>query len=190
MKKKNKGKKSLTAIGTVVAAGLTPGIVTGTPVQEPTNNEIELTAADAVAIDGETFDFDELFAMRGTDGTYGMPQLVYGPPRTVYGPPPAFSINPDVLRSMVVDDKENACVVVLNELATQFQNIVQVDNNAVIRYGDIIRDLKMDSSQLGYMSQWIEDRLNVQLTPDMLTRLGSLDRIANFIVEVVTPIKK
>ena len=60
-KKKNKGKKTLTAMGAVVAAGLTPGIVAasaaGAPVQSPT---LEITAADAVAIDGNTYSFDNL----------------------------------------------------------------------------------------------------------------------------------
>ena len=45
MKKKNKGKKTLAAVGAVVAAGLTPGIIAATPnampVQDP---NIGLTA--------------------------------------------------------------------------------------------------------------------------------------------------
>ena len=65
MKEKNKGKKTLAAVGAVVAAGLTPGIVAATPqcapVPEPS---IELTAAQVVAIDGNTYSFDELYAMQ------------------------------------------------------------------------------------------------------------------------------
>ena len=64
MKKKNKGKKSLTAVGAVVAAGLTPGIVTGAPASQPPIPDVEFTAADAVSIGGDVFDFDELFAMQ------------------------------------------------------------------------------------------------------------------------------
>ena len=65
MKKKNKNKarKSITAVGAVVAAGLTPGFVTGTPAQQSPSTDIELTAADVVSINGDVFNFDELFAM-------------------------------------------------------------------------------------------------------------------------------
>ena len=65
MKKKNKGKKTLAAVGAVVAAGLTPGIIAATPnampVQDP---NIGLTAAEVVAIAGNTYSFDELYAMQ------------------------------------------------------------------------------------------------------------------------------
>ena len=61
MKEKNKGKKSLTAVGALVAAGLTPGIVTALPTQ---GSNAGLTAAEVVAIDGNTYSFDELSAMQ------------------------------------------------------------------------------------------------------------------------------
>lgn len=61
MKKKNKGKKALTAVGAVVAAGLTPGIIAASPHQ---GSNVGITAADVVAIDGTTYGFDELYAMQ------------------------------------------------------------------------------------------------------------------------------
>ncbi len=65
MKDKNKGKKTLAAVGAVVAAGLTPGFVavsaTGLPNQ---GSNAEITAADVVAIDGTSYSFDELYAMQ------------------------------------------------------------------------------------------------------------------------------
>ena len=65
---KNKGKKSLAAMGAVVAAGLTPGIVAATPQCAPTPDpNIEITAAQAVAIGGNTYSFDELYAMQQRD---------------------------------------------------------------------------------------------------------------------------
>lgn len=80
MKKKNKGRKSLTAVGAVVAAGLTPGIATGTPASQPPITDVEITAADVVSINGETFDFDELFAMHQVNRDPQTQKLVYGPP--------------------------------------------------------------------------------------------------------------
>lgn len=68
MKKRNKGKKALTAVGAVVAAGLTPGIIAATPGCLPGQNaNVEITAADVVAIDGQVYGFDELYARQQPD---------------------------------------------------------------------------------------------------------------------------
>ena len=68
MKKKNKGKRAITAVGAVVAAGLTPGIIAasaaGSSIQSPNSG---ITAAEVVAIDGQTYSFDELYAMQRPD---------------------------------------------------------------------------------------------------------------------------
>ena len=68
MKKRNKGKKSLTAVGAVVAAGLTPGILAATPGCLPgQGSNAEITAADVVAFDGMAYGFDELYAKQQPD---------------------------------------------------------------------------------------------------------------------------
>lgn len=89
MKKKNKNqsRKSITAVGAVVAAGLTPGIVTGTPLPlpEPLSSDINLTAADVVSINGEMYDFEDLFAMNQGDPVSVDQTLV-----VVYGSPKAM----------------------------------------------------------------------------------------------------
>jgi TonB family protein len=76
MKDKNKGKKTLAAVGAVVAAGLTPGFVVasaaGSPIQ---GSNVAITAADVVAIDGTTFSFDELYAMQRGD-TIELPDII------------------------------------------------------------------------------------------------------------------
>ena len=65
MKKKNKGKKTLAAVGAVVAAGLTPGFVAASAAGLPNQgSNAGITAADVVAIDGATYSFDELYAMQ------------------------------------------------------------------------------------------------------------------------------
>ena len=68
MKKRNKGKKVLTAVSAAVAAGLTPGFIAasaaGSSIQSPSAGT---TAAEVVAIDGQTYRFDELYAMQNPD---------------------------------------------------------------------------------------------------------------------------
>ena len=232
MKKKNKGRKSLTAVGAVVAAGLTPGIVTGAPTSLPLSSDVEISAADAISINGETFDFDELFAMqqinidpREISKVYGPPPvsvkdkeeqarqealrearldsirraeearaLVYGPPTTVYGPPtPKYnSIGPDELRSIAADDKEEATYLATRILLDYCYMMSNSNGGARINLsesGDLIGDLKMDAQQLKDLQDEIERRFAVQLSEDMLKRLGTLSRIAHFIVEVAKPLE-
>lgn len=64
-KEKNKGRKTLAAVGAVVAAGLTPGFVAASAAGAALHAPNALfTAADVVSIDGTTYSFDELYAMQ------------------------------------------------------------------------------------------------------------------------------
>ena len=91
MKKRNKGKKALTAVGAVVAAGLTPGIIAATPGCLPgQGSNAGITAADVVAINGTTYSFDELYAQQRPDSVemnVDLPDVVIQslPSTTKYG---------------------------------------------------------------------------------------------------------
>ena len=192
MKKKNKGRKSITAVSAVVAAGLTPGILSGSPASQPPINDVKLTAADAISIGGDIFDFDELFAMeqirrdpRDIPKVYGPPPSIHKAQRQdsinqsiaeVYGPPPPryLFVGPEELRSIADPNVDP-----------------NVTGHIILREDrDLVRDLMMDSMQLELLQQEIADRFEVQLTEEMLKQLGTLRRVANFIAEVVTPIKE
>lgn len=99
-KEKNKGKKTLAAMGAVVAAGLTPGFVAasaaGLPNQGPNAG---ITAADVVAMDGTTYSFDELYAMQRGDTVevIELPDITLEPnPSTLYGAIKVVGNNPSV----------------------------------------------------------------------------------------------
>lgn len=216
MKKKKKGRKSITAVSAVVAAGLTPGIISGSPASQPPINDVELTAADAISIGGDIFDFDELFAMeqirrdpRDIPKVYGPPPSIHKAQRQdsinqsiaeVYGPPPPryLFVGPEELRSIAANDKQEAADVILEALmdyCRQRPLDPNVDPNVtghiILREDrDLVRDLMMDSKQLEMLQQEIADRFEVQLTEEMLKQLSTLRRVANFIAEVVAPIKK
>ena len=216
MKKKNKGRKSITAVSAVVAAGLTPGIISGSPASQPPINDVELTAADAISIGGDIFDFDELFAMeqirrdpRDIPKVYGPPPSIHKAQRQdsinqsiaeVYGPPPPryLFVGPEELRSIAANDKQEAADVILEALmdyCRQRPLDPNVDPNVtghiILREDrDLVRDLMMDSKLLEMLQQEIADRFEVQLTEEMLKQLGTLRRVANFIAEVVAPIKE
>lgn len=258
MKKKNKNqaRKSITAVGAVVAAGLTPGIATGTPVPEPLGTDIKLTAADAVSINGEMYDFDDLFAMNQADSVpvdqivvvYGSPKamkamkekekkrkekskeqgvidslnneiltlqneiedlreqtrnevkfqeyiqrairdsykLVYGPP------PPRFHSEADMLRDLAANNKDEALSMVVEKIMDYCSTMTDHDKpiGAITQNGNIVRDLKMKPSHMEELSEQIENIYDVQISPDMMKRLGTLNNIARFIVESATPIRK
>ena len=80
--RKNKGKKTLAAVGAVVAAGLTPGFVAASAAGLPNQgSNVGITAADVVSIDGTTYSFDELYAMQRevTVDTIVMPDIILEP---------------------------------------------------------------------------------------------------------------
>lgn len=248
MKKKNKAKKSITAVGAVVAAGLTPGMVTGAPVPESLNTDMNLTAADAVSIDGNLYEFEDLFAMnQGTPYPVDQIVVVYGSPKAmkamkeknkkrqkelviidslnnelskmqneiddlreqvrnvarhqdyiqraiqdsyklVYGPPrPRFTLdNAESLRSIISIDKTEAINLVQDKVLGYAYKIVDKPVNPK---DNIFNDLKLNTQQLEAFKQRIYEELGVTITSDMMKKLGTLERIANFIVEVATPIK-
>lgn len=253
-KKKNQSRKSITAVGAVVAAGLTPGIVTGAPAPEPLSTDIELTAADAVSINGEMFEFEDLFAMNQGDSVpvdqlvvlYGSPKaikkamkekkkkeksqkakeqdmidslnneisimekqiedlreqasfeamrqdriqralqdrykLVYGPPRPLY-----TLDSPESLRRIIAIDKTRATDLV-QDLISSFA--YKITDKPINPKDNIISDLKLNSQQLETFKQRIYEELGVIITSDMMKKLGTLERIAGFIVEVATPINQ
>lgn len=238
----------MTAVGAVVAAGLTPGIVTGTPSTQPPASGVELTAADAVVINGETIDFDELYAQVVSDSRD--PQVVfktvYGPPPSrdkkkrraemseqnrrdsvqqekaqqekaiqeamrqdsilqamdrrqhalVYGPPPPKyrGVGPAELRIIAANDKLEASDVVLEALM-DYCGQMPLDPNVtgqviLSESRDLVSELMMGPTQLEMLQQEIADRFAVQLSEEMLKQLGTLRRVADFIAEVVAPIKE
>jgi TonB family protein len=66
--RKNKGKKTLAAVSAVVVAGLTPGAIAASAAGAPLQgSNAGITAADVVAMDGNTYGFDELYAMQRGD---------------------------------------------------------------------------------------------------------------------------
>ena len=94
MKKKNKGKKALTAVGAVVAAGLTPGFIVasaaGSSIQSPNSG---ITAAEVVAINGQAYSFEELYAKQQPDSV-GM-DMIETRISALYGVRPIYNIKYD-----------------------------------------------------------------------------------------------
>lgn len=107
MKEKNKGKKKLAAVGAVVAAGLTPGIIAASATGSAMPPNAGITAADVVAIDGTTYSFDELYAMqRGeTVDTIVMPDIILEDSHsTLYGAIIVEPYNPAIRKRANKDD--------------------------------------------------------------------------------------
>lgn len=194
-KKKNKGKKTLTAMGAVVAAGLTPGIVAasaaGAPVQSP---NLEITAADAVAIDGNTYSFDELFAMQQFgDGRsnyaaasvppqhatrYGGPYKPVQPARK-YGVP---SPRPQPQNHIVIIEKTveglDTIQATLLDLCVQVVDADAATNGVLFSLdSDLTREIGMNDYQLKALKAAIEEHYGIEVSYNRFYLKGQLNTL-------------
>ena len=117
MKDKNKGKKTFAAVGAVVAAGLTPGFVVASAAGLPNQNpNAGITAADVVAIAGNAYGFDELYAMQRGDTVetvIELPDIILQPNNaTLYGAPVVLPYKP---AKKVVQKKDNTIYHVVEQ---------------------------------------------------------------------------
>ena len=180
-KKKNKGKKALTAVGAVVAAGLAPGIIAASPIQ---GSSAETTAADVVAIDGNAYGFDELYAMQQPRLARSpeAPQVAtrYGvrPATTMYGvtrpqpyPRPPEPPQPKQ-QSMSIDTTQ----LVLLDICAQ---LIDADYRGIFFTldSDLTRELGMDDDQLKELAAVIKDRYGVEVSYHRFKLVGQLNTL-------------
>ena len=207
MKKKNKGKKALTAVGAIVAAGLTPGIIAATPgcmpVQSPS---VEVTAADAVAIDGQAYSFDELYAMQQVDRSqrqrpaprpqqqaarYGVPR----PPSPQYPPSTYYGVPRPPVPAVVVEqtatiDREEIQMSILEYLMDYCSLLIDADKRGIIITpdSDLTKNLGLTEDELKELKAEIEDRYGVEVSHHRFRLIGQLNTL-RLVSEYITKIK-
>lgn len=188
---KGKGKKALTAVGAVVAAGLAPGIISATPVQAPAG----ASAADAIAIDGMTYGFDELYAMQqsGNARSQADPQVAtrYGvrpstippiQPATSYGAPrPQKPSAP----ARVAPTLENIQL----RLVAYCADLINADYNGIFITldSDLTRELGMTDDELKELQALIEERYGVEISYRrfyLKDQLNTLRHISEYIYKL------
>ena len=182
-KDNNKGKKSLAAVGAVVAAGLTPGIVAATPqcapVPEPS---IELTAAQVVAIDGNTYSFDELYAMQQRDDWKGRPSIShqtsggsrYGVIRPQQRPVPPQKT---VIIIEAVEGLDTIQVGLLNYCAQLLDTDFYTRGFIITLDSDLTREAGMNDRQLKELKAFIEDYYGVEVSYHRFRLNGQLNTL-------------
>ena len=198
-KNKNKGKKALTAVGAIVAAGLTPGILAAAPATSPVQSP---TAAQVVSIDGNTYDFDELYAMQQSDSRrgpvrqtqhasrYGVPSgltqhsTYYGVPRPNPKPSPetTVKINMDERMGALQEDLWNICAQVLD--ADPYTNGIDFTIDS-----DLTREMGMSEEQLKDLKARIEERYGVEVSYRrfyLVGQLNTLRLISQYILRLKT----
>lgn len=179
MKKKNKNrrKKALTAVGAVVAAGLTPGIIGATSVN---GSNTGLTAAEVVAIDGNAYGFDELYAMQQrvirkveprVATRYGVPpsqqSRLYGVPRPRVPKPPQTK-QPTILMDTVQIALLQYCAQLID--ADTEGILISLDS-------DLTRDLEMNEDQLKELAAEIKERYGVEVSYHRFYLIGQLNTL-------------
>lgn len=201
-KKKNKGKKTLTTVGAVVAAGLAPGIVAATPIQGTCAG---MTAAEVVAIDGNAYGFDELYAMQKpgngrSDGdvTRVDPQVAtrYGiirPPRqqsTYYGVPRPRPV-PARPQETKIKNIEIAFDTIQLRLMEYCAQLIDADIEGILISpdSDLTCDLGMSSEELKALQAEVKRRYDIELPYNrffLKGQLNTLRLITQYIVKLKT----
>ncbi len=189
-KDKNKGKKTLAAVGAVVAAGLTPGAIVasaaGMPPQSP---NVEITAAQVVAIAGSTYSFDELFAMQERANgprqeqpqhasRYGIPhpqtqhQTMYGVirPITPPHPKPPVEIYASARLDTIQEGLIEYCIQLLD--ADSYTQGVAFDIDS-----DLTREIEMSEEQLKQLKAFIEEYYGVEISHHRFRLQGQLNTL-------------
>ena len=184
-KNKNKGKKTLAAVGAVVAAGLTPGFVAATPQCAPSQDpNIEVTAAQVVAIAGNTYSFDELYDMQvRADGPkqavkkkeqtqhasrYGARPMI---PQT---PPPSSEEIYELYESAVLDTIQMGllryCIDLTDEYAYTKDVYFTLDS-------DLTSEIGLNDNQLKELKAFIEEYYGVEVSYHRFRLYGQLNTL-------------
>lgn len=191
-KDKNKGKKTIAAVGAVVVAGLTPGIIAasaaGTALQAP---NATVTAAEVVAISGNTYDYDELYDMQQrADGPkqakkkkeqrqqatrYGVPR-----PSGTFPSKPSPPPKPDPTIVVVTmpnsETVEMTCLEYLMEYSAQ---LIAADARGIMITpdSDLSHELGMNEDQLKALKAEIEDCFGVEVSYNRFFLKGQLNTL-------------
>ena len=218
MMKKNKGKRALTAVGAVVAAGLTPGFIAasaaGSSIQ---SSSTATTAAEVVAIDGQAYSFDELYAMQQVDKSqrrrtepqsrpksqqatrYGVPRPQQAPkyaaPRPEYPPTTMYGVPRPIIPAVVVEesatvDREEIQMNILTYLMNYCNLLIDADKRGIIitPESDLTRDLGMNEDDLKALKAEIEEYYGVEVSHHRFRLKGQLNTL--FLVsEYITKLK-
>ena len=202
-KDKNKGKKTLAAVGAVVVAGLTPGIIAasaaGTALQAPS---AATTAAQVVAIGGNTYSFDELYAMQQTGNSSGReasPQHAtrYGAPSTPRPHPTPYGVQrpqgqsrPQVVAPSAPDPFYMNCLAYLMDFCTQLADEDPYTRGVFFTPdSDLSREIGFNESQLKALKAEIEERFGVEVSYHRFLlkgQLNTLHRISEYILKLKT----
>jgi len=166
MKKDNNNRRKL-AMGAVLAAGVTTGAMSactgteaGTTMTSANGDNVEMTAADKVVVDGQEVEFDSSATRRDTDQR-AMP--MYGPRRgqirLMYGPRPRprMEIQPG-------DDAQQ------QDVETQVINIVAsalgINPSQVSASSRIAADLNASAAQRQLIKQMLEERFEITISKE------------------------
>lgn len=190
-KNKNKGKKKLTAVSAVVAASLTPGIMAaatpGLPIKAP---NAAITAAEVVSIDGNTYSFDELFALQlpGVGRCYYAATSVppqhatrYGGPTTPVKPPTMSGRPQQKKRTVIINGAAMGLGTIQDGLMEFCAQVVDADpyTNGIpfTIDSDLTREIGMSEEQLKEFKAIIEEYYCVEVSYHRFYLKGQLNTL-------------
>lgn len=192
----DKKKKQLLKAGAVVAAGLAgtalvTGAVTGHRAIAPT----VITAADAVVINGEEINYDQLLASVSPRRTpVGQHKKMYGPPRDpnvgrprepiklVYGPPPVQPPRVEIdTTSLVAVDS----VLVETRVIATVAQMLGINTEVITRNSNFTRDLGADSLDMVEVIIALEKEWGVTFRDEALNSIQTVGDVIDYIYAAI-----
>ena len=181
--KRNRGKKTLAAVGAVVAAGLTPGFIAASAAGAPLQgSNAGITAADVVAMDGNTYSFDELYAMQQRDDWKGRPTISHqtsGGSRYGVIRPQQHPLPPEkhVIIIDAVEGLDTIQVGLLNYCAQLLDTDFYTRGFIITLDSDLTREAGMNDRQLKELKAFIEDYYGVEVSYHRFRLNGQLNTL-------------
>ena len=184
--KKNNNNRGKAAIGAVLAAGMTAGAITagcGKGAQYPQSNPIQsqesnvdITAADAVVIDGKTVEISDVNDRQPARGVakpmYGVRQ---NPIRLMYGPRPRPGVGPTLPQP---DEKVEGLAAVEMGVCEIVASALDVNVRSV---GAKTELRNMSNEQRKRLKAELENRFEVSIPDETFGKLHTVSDVVNTI---------
>lgn len=174
MKKENSNRRKA-AIGAVIAAGMTTGAISvaGAQNAEPQAAETELTAADAVVIDGTEVQMEEVVPQvrDRAKPMYGVRQR---PIRLLYGPRPRPRVEQPDPETVIAPSLEDSVKVVV-------AGVMNVTPDKVKTTSNLVKDLGADMLNMIELGLAVQREFNVTIPDYKLNTITTVAELIDFV---------
>lgn len=182
MKKENSNRRKA-AIGAVLAAGVTTGVISACASNEAkpeqsNKPDVELTAADKVVVDGQEIDSTE---MMSPDSVRNVVRPMYGvrqrPIRLLYGPRPKPF--PEAQNGMQAPD------AIERQVMEVVSSTLRIDPRYVQNSSNLYEDYKITQQQKAQLKQALEEYFEINIFDETFNVMRTVGDLVNCVTVMV-----